>query len=120
MNPVCDIVWLMIPNLVISSLMDEIQDQSISSYLLNSLSVLTLATGNWSFLTTKTILTLSKLILTKRFGHPFQETVTLGISFLGGPQKPDTMGMTFAEEQATLKQYRNARKSFADKELCLS
>jgi hypothetical protein len=35
---------------------------------------------------------------------------------LGGPQKPDTMGMTVAEEEAALKQYRKARKSFTDKE----
>jgi hypothetical protein len=44
-NPVCDIVWLMIPNLVESSLMGKIQDQSVSTYVLNSLSVPTLATG---------------------------------------------------------------------------
>jgi hypothetical protein len=36
-NPVCDIVWLMIPNLVESSLMGKIQDQSVSTYVLNSL-----------------------------------------------------------------------------------
>jgi hypothetical protein len=35
---------------------------------------------------------------------------------LGGPQKPDTMGMTAAEEEAAKKQYRKARKSFTDKE----
>jgi hypothetical protein len=35
---------------------------------------------------------------------------------LGGPQKPDMMGMTAAEEEATLKQYRWARKSFTNKE----
>ncbi len=35
---------------------------------------------------------------------------------LGGPQKPDTMGMTAAAEEAALKQYRKARKSFTDKE----
>jgi hypothetical protein len=40
-NPVCDIV----PNLIKSSLMGKIQDQSVSTYVLNSLSVLTLATG---------------------------------------------------------------------------
>jgi hypothetical protein len=40
-NPVCDIV----PNLIQSSLMGKIKDQSVSTYLLNSLSVLTLATG---------------------------------------------------------------------------
>jgi hypothetical protein len=39
-NPIYDIVWLMIPNLVESSLMGKIQDQSISTYVLNSLSVL--------------------------------------------------------------------------------
>ena len=43
-NPVCDIVRLMIPNLVESALMGKIQYQSISTYVLNSLSVLTLAT----------------------------------------------------------------------------
>jgi hypothetical protein len=41
MNPVCDIV----PNLIESSLMGKIQDQSVSTYILNSLSVITLATG---------------------------------------------------------------------------
>jgi hypothetical protein len=35
---------------------------------------------------------------------------------LGGSQKPDTMGMTVAEEEAALKQYRKARKSFTNKE----
>jgi hypothetical protein len=40
-NPVCDIV----PNLIKSSLMGKIQDQSVSTYILDSLSVLTLATG---------------------------------------------------------------------------
>jgi hypothetical protein len=35
----------MIPNLVESSLMGKIQDQSVSTYVLDSLSVLTLATG---------------------------------------------------------------------------
>ncbi len=35
---------------------------------------------------------------------------------MGGPQKPDTKGMTAAEEQVTLKQYRKAWKSFTDKE----
>jgi hypothetical protein len=39
-NPVCDIV----PNLIESSLMGKIQDQSVSTYILDSLSVLTLAT----------------------------------------------------------------------------
>ncbi len=47
-NPVCDIVRLMIPNLVESSLIGKIQDQSISTYVLNSLfvslSVLTYST----------------------------------------------------------------------------
>jgi hypothetical protein len=38
---------------------------------------------------------------------------------LGGPQKPDTKGMTASEEQVTLKQYRKARKSFTNKE-CLA
>jgi hypothetical protein len=40
-NPVCDIV----PNLIESSLMGKIQDQSVSTYVLNTLSVLTLASG---------------------------------------------------------------------------
>jgi hypothetical protein len=44
-NPVCDIVQLMIWNLVESSLMGKIQDQSVSTYVLDSLYVLTLATG---------------------------------------------------------------------------
>jgi hypothetical protein len=35
---------------------------------------------------------------------------------LGGPQKPDTMGITAAEKEATLKQYRKARESFTNKE----
>ncbi len=43
-NPVCDIVWLMILNLVKSSLMGRIQDQSVSTYVLDRLSVLALAT----------------------------------------------------------------------------
>ncbi len=38
---------------------------------------------------------------------------------LGGPQKPDMMGMTVAEEQEAKKQWRKARKSFTDKE-CLT
>ncbi len=38
-NPVCDIVWLMIPNLVETSLMGKIQDQSVSTYVLDSLFV---------------------------------------------------------------------------------
>ncbi len=41
-NPVCDIV----PNLIESSLMGKIQDQSVSTYVLGSLSVLTLVTGS--------------------------------------------------------------------------
>jgi hypothetical protein len=44
-NPVCDIFQLMIPNLVDSSLMGKILYQSVSTYVLDSLSVLTLATG---------------------------------------------------------------------------
>jgi hypothetical protein len=40
-NPVCNIV----PNLIKSYLMGKIQDQSVSTYVLDSLSVLTLATG---------------------------------------------------------------------------
>ncbi len=47
-NPVCNIVWLMILNLVESSLMGKIQDQSVSTYVLDSLfvslSVLTYST----------------------------------------------------------------------------
>jgi hypothetical protein len=35
---------------------------------------------------------------------------------LVGSQKPDTMGMTAAEEEATVKQYKKARKSVTDKE----
>ncbi len=38
---------------------------------------------------------------------------------LGGPQKPDMMGMTAAEEEAAKKQYRKSRKSFTDKQ-CLA
>jgi hypothetical protein len=38
---------------------------------------------------------------------------------LGGPQKPDMMGMTASEEDAAIKQYKKARKSFTDKE-CLA
>jgi hypothetical protein len=36
-NPVCDIVWLMIPNCVEASLMGKIQDQSVSTSVLDSL-----------------------------------------------------------------------------------
>jgi hypothetical protein len=39
-NPVCNIV----PNLIKSFLMGKVQDQSVSTYALDSLSVLTLAT----------------------------------------------------------------------------
>ncbi len=35
---------------------------------------------------------------------------------LGGPQKPDMMGLTVAEEQEAKEQWRKARKSFTDKE----
>jgi hypothetical protein len=35
---------------------------------------------------------------------------------LGGPQKPDMMGMTVAEEQEAKKQWRKANKSFTNKE----
>jgi hypothetical protein len=35
---------------------------------------------------------------------------------LGGPQRPDTMGITAAEEEIAIEQYRKARKSFSDKE----
>jgi hypothetical protein len=44
-NPVCDIVLNWIQNLIESSLMGKIQDQSVSTYVLDSLSVITLATG---------------------------------------------------------------------------
>ncbi len=40
-----NIIGLMIPNLVESSLMGKIQDQFVSTYILDNLSVLTLATG---------------------------------------------------------------------------
>jgi hypothetical protein len=40
-NPVCNIV----PNLIKTFLMGKIQDHSVSTYILDSLSVLTLATG---------------------------------------------------------------------------
>ena len=46
-NPVCDIVPNLIQNLIESSLMGKIQDQSVSTYILDSLSVFTLATGIW-------------------------------------------------------------------------
>ncbi len=36
--------------------------------------------------------------------------------FLSGPQKPDMMEMTAAEEEAAIKQYRKARKSLTGKE----
>ncbi len=38
---------------------------------------------------------------------------------LGGPQKPDMMGMTVTEEEVAKKQYRKTRKSFTDKQ-CLA
>ncbi len=44
-NPVCGTVPNLIQNLIESSLMGKIQDQSVSTYVLESLSVLTLATG---------------------------------------------------------------------------
>ncbi len=44
-NPVCNIVPNLIQNLIESSLMGKMQDQPVSTYVLNSLSVLTLATG---------------------------------------------------------------------------
>ncbi len=44
-NPVCDIVPNLIQNLIESSLMGKIQDQSVSTYVLDSLSVFTLVTG---------------------------------------------------------------------------
>jgi hypothetical protein len=44
-NPVRDKVPNLIKNLIESSLMGKIQDQSVSTYVLGSLSVFTLATG---------------------------------------------------------------------------
>ncbi len=44
-NPLCNIVPNLIQNLIESSLMGKIQDQSVSTYILDSLSVFTLATG---------------------------------------------------------------------------
>ncbi len=44
-NPVCNIALNLIRNLIKSSLMGKIQDQSVSTYILDSLSVFTLATG---------------------------------------------------------------------------
>ncbi len=44
-NPVCNIVPNLIQNLIESSLMGKIQVQSVSTYILDSLSVFTLVTG---------------------------------------------------------------------------
>ncbi len=44
-NPVCNKVPNLIRNLIESSLKEKIRDQSVSTYVLDSLSVLTLATG---------------------------------------------------------------------------
>ncbi len=44
-NQVCNIVLNLIHNLIKSSLMGKVQDQSVSTYVLDSLSVFTLATG---------------------------------------------------------------------------
>jgi hypothetical protein len=44
-NPVWDIVPNLIQNLMESSLMGKIQDQSVSTYVLDSLSVFTLVTS---------------------------------------------------------------------------
>ncbi len=44
-NPVCNKVPNLIWNFTESSLKEKIQDQSVSTYVLDSLSVLTLATG---------------------------------------------------------------------------
>jgi hypothetical protein len=44
-NPVCNKVPNLIRNLTESFLKKKIQDQSVSTYVLDSLSVLTLATG---------------------------------------------------------------------------
>jgi hypothetical protein len=44
-NPVCDKVLNLIRNLTEPSLKGKIRDQSVSTYVLDSLSVLTLATG---------------------------------------------------------------------------
>jgi hypothetical protein len=40
-----NLVYNIVPNLIRSSLMGKIQDQSVSTYILDSLSVLTLATS---------------------------------------------------------------------------
>ncbi len=55
----------------------------------------------------------------KEFWLSFPRDRNLKNYILGGPQNPDMKGMTAAEEQVTLKQYRKARKSFTDKE-CLA
>ncbi len=39
---------------------------------------------------------------------------------LGGPQNPDTMGMTTAEKEATLKKYRKEKSHSLTKNICLS
>jgi hypothetical protein len=44
-NPVCDIVPNLLQNLIESSLVGKIQDQSVSTYVLNNLSVLKLETS---------------------------------------------------------------------------
>ncbi len=44
-NPVCNKVQNLIRNLIKSPLMDKIQDQSVSTCVLDSLSVFTLASG---------------------------------------------------------------------------
>ncbi len=71
-----------------------------------------------NFLTTKPILTPSKMILTISFGHPFQETITQGSS-LWMDLKDLTWWEWLRQRRKLLfaiKQYRKARKSFTDKE----
>ncbi len=50
------------------------------------------------------------LILTKSFACPFQETVTLGVSSWVDLQKPDTIGMTPAEEEAAMKKIHKRKE----------
>jgi hypothetical protein len=51
----------------------------------------------------------------KEFCSSFPRDRNSRIFILGGPQRPDTMGMTLAEEEAAMKKYRKKRKSFTDK-----
>ncbi len=66
-NPVCDIVRLMIPNLVKSSLMGKIQDQSVSTYELDSQFV------------SQSVLTYSIVCLYSHQRLAFSESCLLGI-----------------------------------------